>query len=199
MRLTRHGPNVAPQEYLRHHSLPVSCGCWIWMRATEKSGYGSMWHDNEMFHAHRFSYKTFKGDIPAGMFVCHICDVKSCVNPDHLFLGTPRYNIVDTMMKGKRGKLKVDDWIEIDRLLSSGESMQDVAKRFRVDPTAISFGLKRGVKDRLLPTRAGKVSSLAEWNVKHAGIAEHWPIEDQTALSELTFCVAELERRKDGS
>jgi hypothetical protein len=84
-------------------------GCWLWLRALNVDGYGSIAvgrastkNGNE--RAHRFSWKKFKGAIPFGMCVLHRCDVRSCVNPDHLFLGTYRDNHDDMVAKGRRGR-----------------------------------------------------------------------------------------------
>lgn len=78
-------------------------GCWIWNKAVIKStGYGRMgMQDGSVDYAHRAAWKIFKGEIPKGLFVCHTCDVRKCVNPDHLFLGLPRDNIMDSLKKGR--------------------------------------------------------------------------------------------------
>lgn len=80
-------------------------GCWLWIGAIEKWGYGKITiHENgKRFQekVHRTSYRIFKGTIPHGLFVLHKCDVRCCVNPDHLFLGTLRDNSQDMIRKGR--------------------------------------------------------------------------------------------------
>jgi hypothetical protein len=76
-------------------------GCWEWMASCINSGYGQIRVDGKGVLAHRFSYDHFIGPIPDGHYVCHHCDNPSCVNPEHLFLGTQSDNMMDRDNKGR--------------------------------------------------------------------------------------------------
>jgi HNH endonuclease len=80
-------------------------GCWLWTAGCNNKGYGDFDVGVREVSAHRFSYELFKGPIPKGMFVCHKCDVPSCVNPEHLFLGDQRANLQDASKKGRLKKI----------------------------------------------------------------------------------------------
>ena len=76
-------------------------GCWEYNGFKDKSGYSKITYRSKTTYGHRLSYILFKGEVPVGMCVCHTCDNRKCVNPDHLWLGTHQENIQDREIKKK--------------------------------------------------------------------------------------------------
>lgn len=76
-------------------------GCWNWQGYKTKKGYGTLPILRKPVKAHRISYLVFRGEIPNDLFVCHKCDNPSCVNPDHLFIGSNSDNMKDAQEKGR--------------------------------------------------------------------------------------------------
>lgn len=93
---------------------PDAWGCRRW-RGSFKGQYGVFRWAKEAWPAHRFAFVLEHGAIPIDYFICHKCDVPSCVNPDHLFLGTIQENVADMMAKGRNHGAKTDPvpWEEI--------------------------------------------------------------------------------------
>lgn len=68
--------------------------CWLWIGAKHASGYGSLWREGTYHGAHRVAYELFRGPIPVGLELDHLCRVRSCVNPEHLEIVTRRENML---------------------------------------------------------------------------------------------------------
>lgn len=110
----RHGRGRWPEvrdasywrAYIEAHSEPVTeCGCWIWMSSLGGKGYGACPpRCSGEQRAHRLAWRIYRGAIPPKMMVLHRCDVRACVNPDHLWLGTNADNMRDMVAKGRSSR-----------------------------------------------------------------------------------------------
>lgn len=100
-----------------------AAGCMIWQRAVLKGpGYGHLGWRGKAWTAHRLAWTLTYGPIPEGLFVCHKCDVRTCINPEHLFLGTPDDNAKDMVVKGRTNTPAVKNRTLGNRVTARGET-----------------------------------------------------------------------------
>lgn len=121
------------------HGLYEKCinGCWEWKGTIGTRGYGKL---GKTKTPHRFSYEIHKGPITKGKQVCHTCDNRKCVNPDHLFLGSIGDNMRDKTSKGRQAKgsrigtsiLTEAQVLEIRKRRLAGETYEDISVAFNI-------------------------------------------------------------------
>lgn len=118
-------------------------GCFLWIAARSRNGYGSFNIGRKARYAHRVSYELYIGEIREGMHVCHRCDQPLCVNPEHLFLGTPADNMADRDAKGRqaRGEAKASAKLTEHQVrairAAEGLLQRELAELFGVSQTQI--------------------------------------------------------------
>ena len=127
-------------------------GCWLFQGAIKKKGlpYGWVGYKKTQMNAHRASWIHANGEIAEGLNVCHKCDVPKCINPEHLFLGTQKENVLDMWSKGRHprlnlggeknraSKLTLEQVREIRFMLSKNIKQQIISEKFKVSQPAIS-------------------------------------------------------------
>lgn len=142
----------------------IQGGCWDWDGTKHGKGYGHFKVGDFCEKAHRTSYRLYRGDIPHGFFVCHSCDNPTCVNPEHLFLGTNDDNKEDRQSKERqargersgRARLSTKDVIAIR---TSRERLSVLSKRLGLPFSTVrsaALGISWRHLDYRCPPRQGR-------------------------------------------
>jgi hypothetical protein len=146
-----HAPDVGP--------------CWVWRGEITAFGYGAFWHRRRSTGAHRFSYELANGPFPPEAFVCHRCDNRACVRPEHLFLGDATINMADRDAKRRQARgvavgtarMTDADVLRIFDLREIGLTQPDIAVEIGVSNQTVSNVLgRRGWKHVTRPATASR-------------------------------------------
>jgi len=117
-------------------------GCHLFMSTIRKDGYAHFYFRGRQAQAHIVAYELFVEPVPAGALVCHTCDVRNCVNPDHLYIGDHFTNAQDRVERHRHvGRRKLTDMQVrvIRRLLADSVlSQREIAEPFSVKQVAVS-------------------------------------------------------------
>ncbi len=142
-------PTLSPEEEERFWcNVEKGDSCWLWTGGKFSAGYGYFKMRGKPYRAHRVSYQLRHGPLSPTLFALHRCDVRNCVNPDHLFLGTHDDNQKDKERKGRgrrlhgkdnpQARLTEDDVREIRTLFETGKrTRQELAENFKVHPVHV--------------------------------------------------------------
>ena len=111
-------------------------GCWGWKKSFSKAGYPRLYFRQGTFDAHRVSYELHVGPIAKGLYICHRCNNPNCSNPAHLYAGTQKQNMADSVLIGKRHNPKITD---TDKLFikHSSARQKDLANQFGISKSYV--------------------------------------------------------------
>lgn len=131
-------------ERLYRKVVHSESGCWIWGGARNSGGYGHLTINGVTKTANRVSWEEHNGPIPEGMYVLHRCDVRACINPKHLFLGSAKDNTHDAISKGRLNKVgeahhnsKLTQ-AQVLEIRQNSKSHEDIAKEFGISKSHVS-------------------------------------------------------------
>jgi len=138
-----------PRVRLLGHLL-IGDGCWEWDKPNNHHGYGEINIEGKIFRANRVAWEQANGPISDGLWVLHHCDNPACCRISHLFLGTPKDNMMDCSAKGRTNgpaKSKPGEkhpmvkltWNIVDQIRSSQETSSSWAKRLGMHHSTICY------------------------------------------------------------
>lgn len=139
---------LAVERLAGKYKVNDKTGCWEWVAAIGRDGYGAINFEGRVWKAHRLSYEVFRGPIPKDLHMCHKCDNKKCINPDHLFPGTRFDNMQDCVKKGrlnpgyvpgeKNGYSKLTEK-DVRAIREDPRTLVEIGKSYGISPTYGSY------------------------------------------------------------
>jgi hypothetical protein len=149
MRTKNQPPRGLTIEQRFWRSVRKTESCWLWEGPKTLAGYGLLWTGAKYIYAHRYSFASANGDIEAGKFVLHACDIPRCVNPAHLRVGTQADNMQDVIVRGRgaRGERHYMSKLTaaaVEELRTRKESATAFARRHGIRPD-YARQVRRGV------------------------------------------------------
>jgi hypothetical protein len=128
-----HNGKLRPSGIVEYQ-VDTTTGCWLWTRSVIPNGYGHLTVKGKQILAHRFVYEIYKGIIPLGLTLDHLCKNHRCVNPDHLEPVTQAENC----RRGNRAKLNHRAVKEIKGLFNDGWDTSELSQKFGVERQTIA-------------------------------------------------------------
>lgn len=137
----------------KYSRLNELTGCIEWISVLNRGGYGIMTTKfsgiRRTMHTHRVSYLVYTGKIEDEMHICHRCDNRKCINPDHLFMGTRSDNMIDMLRKGRANTIEGElhpkaklNLMEVNEIRASILSINQLAQKYQVSRGCISLILR---------------------------------------------------------
>ena len=140
------------QRFWQRVNKEAEDGHWVWTGAKRGFGYGQLFVNGKNQSAHRLSWELHNGPIPEGLWVLHKCDYPPCVNPEHLFLGTPQDNALDKCKKGRSHTtyFRLEDVQKIRDAFREGASIPELMAEYK-EPYYKIYNLLTGRTFAYLP------------------------------------------------
>lgn len=132
-------------------NVPDENGCWIWLGA-KSMGYGRIILKRKVVQAHHLTAREMHGPIPNGLFALHKCDVRACVNPHHIYYGTPKRNSTDMVQRGRSSKGERNGMCKLtehdvrvirDTYARGGTTQASLAEQYSLTNGAVSMIISR--------------------------------------------------------
>lgn len=159
---------MTPAAFMGMVTPVPESGCWLWDGRLTDRGYGASGRRGK---AHRRAWEIFRGPIPSGQCVCHACDVRPCVNPAHLFLGTHADNNRDAARKGRtvnpRGELHGRSKLTAEQVAAIRSEYRPGVRGLGFKALGGRYGVSHTTVERIVAGRLWPVAKLPDPDIGH--------------------------------